>query len=265
MFELGTSLREARLRQGVDLPEAEVGTKIRAKYLRALEEESFESLPAQTYVRGFLRTYAEYLGLEGQLYVDEYNSRYVKGEEEHSTRPRRSQTRPRQNRSDSRSVFIALAAMGIVTALVIAAWRFGDPDQRQNPIPNLAEASATTTRARVRSRPSRPSRPALVRPAVPKVVERPRVAPRPARANLVLVAAGGDCWIDVRLGSAEGRQIFVGTMAEGTRKQFVARRLWINVGAPGTLTVRLTGKRVSLPTGGDTQVVSVTPERIAPA
>ena len=77
MFEIGNSLREARLRQSLELTEAELATKIRGKYLRALEEEQFDLLPAQTYVKGFLRTYAEWLGLDGQLYVDEYNSRYV--------------------------------------------------------------------------------------------------------------------------------------------------------------------------------------------
>ena len=82
MFEIGNSLREARVRQALDFPEIEQATKIRGKYLRALEDENFEQLPGQTYVKGFLRTYADYLGLEGQLYVDEYNSRYVVGGEE---------------------------------------------------------------------------------------------------------------------------------------------------------------------------------------
>ncbi|MDQ5822374.1 MAG: helix-turn-helix domain-containing protein, partial [Actinomycetota bacterium] len=82
MFEIGISLREARLRQHLELPEAEQATKIRGKYLRALEEEQFDVLPAQTYVKGFLRAYADFLGLDGQLYVDEFNSRYIGGEEE---------------------------------------------------------------------------------------------------------------------------------------------------------------------------------------
>src|SRR5919199_1968838 len=81
MFEIGNSLREARLRQGLDFPQVEQATKIRGKYLRALEEEQFETLPAQTYVKGFLRSYAEYLGLDGQLYVDEFNSRYTAAED----------------------------------------------------------------------------------------------------------------------------------------------------------------------------------------
>ena len=79
MFDIGSSLREARLRQDLDFPELEERTKIRPKYLRALEDERFDILPAPTYVRGFLRSYAEALGLDGQPFVDEYNSRFTVG------------------------------------------------------------------------------------------------------------------------------------------------------------------------------------------
>ena len=116
MFEIGNSLREARLRQGLDFPELEQGTKIRAKYLRALEDEQFDVLPAQTYVKGFLRSYAEYLGLDGQLYVDEYNSA--------SSWARRStaQSRPRRSapprvaaecRFESRVVLLTLLGIAV--------------------------------------------------------------------------------------------------------------------------------------------------------
>jgi cytoskeletal protein RodZ len=67
MFELGNSLRDARTKQGLDLPQVELATKIRAKYLRALEDEAFDVLPSETYVKRFLRSYAEPLGLDGQL------------------------------------------------------------------------------------------------------------------------------------------------------------------------------------------------------
>ena len=69
------------MRKELDFPELEQGTKIRAKYLRALEDEAFDQHPGPTYVKGFLRTYAEYLGLDGQLYVDEYNVRHGTGDE----------------------------------------------------------------------------------------------------------------------------------------------------------------------------------------
>src|SRR5438309_9668343 len=98
MFEIGNSLREARVRRGIDFAQAELATKIRGKYLRALEDEHFEVLPAQTYVKGFLRTYAEYLGLDGQLYVDEYASRYVVESEELMRLRRATPPRLRQQR-----------------------------------------------------------------------------------------------------------------------------------------------------------------------
>src|SRR2546429_1156615 len=132
MFEIGTSLREARLRKQVDIVQAEQGTKIRAKYLRALEDEQFELLPAQTYVKGFLRSYAEYLGLDGQLYVDEYNSRFVVGEEDAPARPRRSAPPSRGVHVQSRVVLLTLLGIAAVPALVIVAWTRGEP-QKETP------------------------------------------------------------------------------------------------------------------------------------
>ena len=85
----GTASTRRACAASIEFAQAEQATKIRVKYLRALEDERFEQLPSQTYVKGFLRTYADYLGLDGQLYVDEYNSRFVAGEEPDS-RPRRS-------------------------------------------------------------------------------------------------------------------------------------------------------------------------------
>ena len=129
MFEIGNSLREARLRRHIEFSDAEHGTKIRGKYLRALEDERFELLPSHTYIKGFLRSYAEYLGLDGQLYVDEYNSRFVIGEEDTPVRSPRRVPAARSRRADRREsniVLLALTAIGLVTALVIVAWRFGE-------------------------------------------------------------------------------------------------------------------------------------------
>ena len=69
-------LREARMRAHIDISEIEAETKIRAKYLRALENEEWDLLPGPTYVKSFLRTYADALGLDGKLLVDEYKLRH---------------------------------------------------------------------------------------------------------------------------------------------------------------------------------------------
>src|ERR671917_1904579 len=76
MPEIGDQLRETRMRQRIDITEVEAATKIRAKYLRALENEEWDLLPGPTFVKTFLRTYADYLGLDARNLVEEYRARY---------------------------------------------------------------------------------------------------------------------------------------------------------------------------------------------
>jgi cytoskeleton protein RodZ len=72
MPEIGATLREARMRARIDVSEIEAQTKIRAKYLRALENEEWGLLPGPTFVKSFLRTYAQALGLDAKALVEEY-------------------------------------------------------------------------------------------------------------------------------------------------------------------------------------------------
>ena len=81
MFEIGGSLREARLKRNLTPADVQKAIRIRDRYLQALEEERWELLPGDAYVKGFLRTYADYLGLDGNLYVEEYNSRLARPDE----------------------------------------------------------------------------------------------------------------------------------------------------------------------------------------
>jgi cytoskeleton protein RodZ len=76
MPEIGDQLRETRMRNRIDITDVEAATKIRAKYLRALENEEWDLLPGPTFVKTFLRTYADYLGLDARNLVEEYRARY---------------------------------------------------------------------------------------------------------------------------------------------------------------------------------------------
>src|SRR3954464_4640573 len=78
---IGETLREARMRQRLDISDVEQRTKIRAKYLRALENEEFGMLPGPTFVKTFLRTYAEQLGLDPHALVEEYRGNYEGGDD----------------------------------------------------------------------------------------------------------------------------------------------------------------------------------------
>jgi cytoskeleton protein RodZ len=81
MPEIGETLREARMRERIDVSEIEAQTKIRAKYLRALENEEWDLLPGPTFVKSFLRTYATALGLDGKALVEEYRLNYERPSE----------------------------------------------------------------------------------------------------------------------------------------------------------------------------------------
>ncbi|MFL5955676.1 MAG: helix-turn-helix domain-containing protein [Gaiellaceae bacterium] len=231
MFEIGNSLREARVRRGIDFAQAELSTKIRGKYLRALEEEQFDLLPAETYVKGFLRTYAEYLGLDGQLYVDEFNSRFVSGEE-HEPRVRRSAARTpqrRHRRIETNVVLVALAAIAIPTVIVISAWK----------------ASGGT--------------PPVSHPAAP-VAHKTTYAPL-----LLLTAVRGSTHVAARVGSASGNIAFDGTIAKGDEPRSIrGRRLWLQIDSPENLRIEVRGKLVHV-RGHRPAVIIVTPTGWRPA
>lgn len=82
MPEIGATLREARMRARIDVSEIEAQTKIRARYLRALENEEWDLLPGPTFIKSFLRTYATALGLDGKALVEEYRVNYERPAEQ---------------------------------------------------------------------------------------------------------------------------------------------------------------------------------------
>src|SRR2546428_2842441 len=89
VVEIGNALRSVRERRGLELREVERETRIRERYLAALEEERFERLPARAYAKGFLRVYADFLGLDGRLIVDEFNERFPEADQPEHEPPKR--------------------------------------------------------------------------------------------------------------------------------------------------------------------------------
>jgi helix-turn-helix protein len=224
VFELGNSLREARVRQSLDYPQVELATKIRAKYIRALEDEAFEILPSETYVKGFLRSYAEYLGLDGQLYVDEYNLRYG-SERFHDETPRKA--RVHQDRGLERKVvLIALAGIATLTALVIVAWKFGGSNADEG---------------------------------TPPVVQTTKTA---APLALELRGVGGGTYVEVHRSSSTGKLLLAGTIARGDVQRIAGSRFWLYLRRSGNVRVSLGGRPVSLPARRNLRIL-VTPTRTA--
>ena len=224
MFEIGNSLREARVRQGLDYPELELATKVRAKYLRALEDEEFAILPGDPYVKGFLRIYADHLGLDGQLYADEYASRHGGGLLDEPL-VRRTRPRTRRRTVERRVVVLAVVGIAALAALVIVAWKFGG-------------TAAPTAPAGVAGR------------------SRQTVVP----AALTLRGRGKGSYVVVHERSPSGPLLLQGTVEGGSRQTLTGTRFYLFVRAPGRLRVTLGGRPVSLPAVRNLRVL-VTPQR----
>jgi cytoskeleton protein RodZ len=120
MPDIGSNLREARMRARIDISEIESETKIRAKYLRALENEEWDLLPGPTYVKSFLRTYADALGLDGKLLIEEYKLRHerLSDVELRPIAPPGSRERRRRPRPVvSRGAIVAVVVVALLVAL----------------------------------------------------------------------------------------------------------------------------------------------------
>jgi hypothetical protein len=123
MPEIGETLREARMRARIDVSEIEARTKIRAKYLRALENEEWGLLPGPTFVKSFLRTYAQALGLDGKALVEKYRISQEIGSEP-ATEPvgggsQRTPAGRRLPRGPSRGYLALIAGVSLVIVLLI--------------------------------------------------------------------------------------------------------------------------------------------------
>lgn len=214
MFEIGTTLREARLRRGYDIPRCESGTKIRGKYLRAMEDEQFDVLPAPTYVRGFLRSYAEFLGLDWQLVLDEYESRFggfddpaVDGDGPSHASRRRRQAPPLEKRSpEARLLWFAIG--GVLTVAILVWMGVGGSVQERKDLP---PPPPTTTSA--------------------------------APVELRLEGVGAGTTFGVRSVNARGKVLGVGRLQPGAVKEYPFRDIiWVKVQDPTGVKVTVAGK-----------------------
>jgi len=231
VFEIGNSLREARERQGLGYPEIESATKIRAKYIRALEEESFTAIPGDAYIRGFLRTYADYLGLDPDVYVDEYASRFLTSwRDELPPRPQTRRIRSREGSLGRRTLVLVLAGIALVTALVFVAWRYGGDGSKANTPPAVG-TQRTHTRQQAR-------------------------APR----QLILRGVGGGTYVEVRRSSRAGQVLLQGTVGKGEIDRLSGSRFYLLVRRPAGLRLSLKGRAVALPAARNLRVL-VTPLR----
>ena len=227
------------MRARIDVSEVEAQTKIRAKYLRALENEEWDLLPGPTYVKSFLRTYAEALDLDAKLLVDEYKLRHehlseVELQPINAAAPGRE--RRRQTPTLPPWFFVAVIFVALVASLYLLG-TLGDnsPDQAAEPPP---PPPVTTQPAPVATPAKRPARP---------------------RRTRLRIEATGQVYVCLKAGD---RTLVNGqTLEAGERTPtFRSRRFRLTVGN-NAVRLWINGKPKQLPASSDPIGVEITPGR----
>jgi cytoskeleton protein RodZ len=232
MPEIGETLREARMRRRIDMTEVEAATKIRAKYLRALENEEWDLLPGPTFVKTFLRTYAEFLDLDPRMLVEEYRQRYERPSTQDLTpfsagmsgQRRRRRQRPRRPIGP---FLVVLGGIGVLLAalyLLGVVWGDTPDDQETNRASGTPTATATAT-------------------ATPKKTTTPKKKKKaaPTRVTLRLTATSR---VYACVEDATGKAVIDGQTLEPGKatKSFRSQRFRVNLGS-GAVRMTVSGKR----------------------
>ena len=240
---VGTLLREARLAKGLSLAEAEQATSIRARYLEAIEKDEYEKTPGEVFLKGMLRNYGNFLGLDGLELVHMYKASAVGKPKDavKSTGIREVDKvklniqlkNPRDVGSGTGklelpsltklpSIDIRQVLAGVAVLVVLAGSYFAIPkaiDYFQN----------------------RPQAVAAVEKKEEPSAKKPAAAWDKVQVNL---EATGDCWLEVQ---AEGKEIFAGMLKAKDKKTFETKeKLIVKYGNIGVVKIVFNGEPVDL-------------------
>ena len=209
------------MRRRIDMTEVEAATKIRAKYLRALENEEWDLLPGPTFVKTFLRTYAEYLDLDPRLLVEEYRQRYERPSTQELTPFRQGRGGRRRQRPRRHWAPGIVVGVGIV-ALLAALYGLSLLGQNNEPdAPVVATRTPTST---------------------PKKTATAKHHHKPARPTRVTLRLSATAPVYVCLEDASGHPVLNGvTLSAGQRSAtFHSKRFRANFGN-GNVRFRVNG------------------------
>lgn len=231
MAEIGVTLREARMRAGIDIAEVEARTKIRAKYLRALENEEWSLLPGTTFVKSFLRTYAEALGLDAKLLVEEYKFRHEPYEvggngvvqRQNGRRGRRGKQGAFGGPQRRTGWIVLVVLVALIAALLFAVFQLSKGEDESNQPPTVTTTTTAT---------SEEDAEAAAAEAAAERRREQREAARRVVSLRVAATANGTTFVCVR--DARDRRVIDGqTLQQGRRTKLVrSQRFDVVIGAP---------------------------------
>jgi cytoskeletal protein RodZ len=244
MADIGTTLREARIRARIDISEVEARTKIRAKYLRAIENEEWDLLPGPVYVKSFLRTYGDFLGVDSRLLVDEFKRRYERPADQ-DLRPISSLGRERERRRRRPRLgpigVIVIALVGVAVALYLVGTLGNGTNSTTSSTPTGPVAAGSSSSSSSTSNTTTAHKP-------PPKHHHPAPPPKPTKVTVKLVPTTTPVYVCVEDGN--GKVLVPGaTFSPGqTIPTQTASKLLMTFGN-STVQMKVNGKTVPVGPG----------------
>lgn len=239
-MDIGDRLKEAREALGLTLEAVEEETKIRRKYIKAMEEEQFHILPGPIYAKAFLKNYAKFLKLDAGEILEIYNQKFALEENQETSKrsPEKQVEVGASGRSRYRLYFaIAVVILGLVVFVYYGVTRMvssrdiNEGDSGQIPLPSSEQVQ------------------------VPGDQQKPARQEPPAETtgvHLVLNVKDAESWVGVE---ADGSPVFQGLLSAGQSKSFEAKeKIFITLGNAGAVEVVYNGKNLGF-LGGSGDVV----------
>lgn len=236
MQTVGDILRAAREQQGISVKDVEKATSIRAIYLQAIEDGNYKLLPGEVYVKGFIRNYANFMGLDGQAMVDKYRQ-----SEHPEPLPATNETKKvdRKESKKSRSkLFVAILVILLLAGggwLTMSYWSNPTPPPAPPVVPPLPPSTSQAPLP-----PATAPAPVIPVPPPPPAALPPQV-PAPTSQPVVLVATfTGKCWTSV---TADNTSIYEGIPNVGESLTWKADKTITAIfGNAGGVNLTLNGK-----------------------
>lgn len=268
MTELGQKLKEAREGKGISLDQLQEMTKIQKRYLVSIEEGNYSVLPGEFYVRGFIKQYAEAVGLDPEEIAQEHFGRMPVTPTQ-DVPLRSQQTRETMSRNASSKImdhmpkmFIALLVIAVGVGIWLTAQLFSKPsaNQAEQVTPNSdaqVQEADDSTLGKQQEEPEEEVKTEQVQPAPEPVQELKAVQTsgktttmelRNNKGFTVEITAKGRCYIDIKNGA--GKVFYSGTLNEGESHQqdmSAEEAVRLNIGSSPNADIKINGQAVAYP------------------
>ncbi|TCP58907.1 cytoskeletal protein RodZ [Tumebacillus sp. BK434] len=257
MQELGAELKRIREEKGYQLNDVQQATKIRTRYLEAIEAGDLSAMPGVVYVRGFIKSYCDFLEVDGQEMLDRYGLSAEKSDAqvEPVRVAQKSRSLGKPASFNPRLLPQVAIAVAILVALSAAYALYVNRDDQQQ----VSNEKADVKTAEQQKPPANPQTPATT-PTTPPKEEPPKqttVVQQVQKAGTqttyqvsgtnemtVVLAASNDCWMQV---TADGKVLESGIVKKGETRTWKAKQaISMQTGASKYLTVKVNEQPVQI-------------------